>query len=73
MRKTPIQIHRIYEDYKNGFITGATGIPEIALIDMKEPEYLEWFNKGYLDGQSAFMNAMKKTYVTLKDEYESES
>ncbi|MDA4132061.1 MAG: hypothetical protein OK454_02910 [Thaumarchaeota archaeon] len=54
-----------YEDYKHGWLAGASGKPLTAMMGTPEPKHRDWFDRGFDDGLNAFQSAMRKTYEAL--------
>ena len=54
-----------YNDYKRGWVLGATGQPMAAAIGTPEPRFLEDYRRGFSDGNKAFKSAMEAAFNAL--------
>lgn len=54
-----------YEDYKRGWLLGASNRPRLALLETPCPTYMSEFDRGEEDGHRAFTDAMQHRYRSL--------
>lgn len=47
-----------YQDYKNGWVLGAQGKPELEALGTPCPNFIEEWRRGHEDGMRAFNAAM---------------
>lgn len=57
---------QIYEDYKRGWVLGASGQSALVLTGTPAPVFRDWFDNGWENGHLAFREAMANAFNTIE-------
>jgi hypothetical protein len=62
---TEIEAREMYQDFRLGFTTGASGRSELDLVGTPPPLYRDFFDKGLEEGREVFRVDMLGCYERL--------